>query len=398
MAPQSFARTRILLLQLSFPFAVAGTVAILLPLILIAQRHDRSALLEQCRDRSSSSSASDLHLLGKAASSSLCGFSGNSDIYGLGIRLGLYLQWLCSTLALASLRKEISSMAEAYIVFSLALFIALLVLTFQQACTFTAEVIIVLFLSFGGSMVVVLPSMFAKGTLAQAKDGASDEGSPDETKRDDEVIDEQDIERTSHSRVADQVRLLRSYKGWIIANSILLLFLCVYGLWFWTLLASGQSGPFIDTPGCGGGGSSSNSNSSNTAFFLLAHAHGAREVKEASIFIALITSSSGGALFMGLLTLWLYALPIPRKIIKPVEYLFGGVFAPMGAIFIILIAIAVVVMAFLAVVLLLIDHAVTACCRAIGLADLGNPTDRIPAHINSMSDDTISGYVIGSCG
>ena len=78
------------------------------------------------------------------------GFTGNSDFYGLGIRLGVYLQWWASLLANIFLPNEWYSMLGAYMVFSLALIVALLVLSFQHTCTFTAEIIIVLFMYWGG--------------------------------------------------------------------------------------------------------------------------------------------------------------------------------------------------------------------------------------------------------
>ena len=100
---------------------------------------------------------------GKAANS-MCahrvnaqGFEGNPDFYGLGIRLGIYLQWASSLIASAtSLGKE-RSMAGTYVLFNIALYVALLLLVFKGDCVFSAEVIVVLYFAWGGVYVVLEP-------------------------------------------------------------------------------------------------------------------------------------------------------------------------------------------------------------------------------------------------
>jgi hypothetical protein len=72
------------------------------------------------------------------------GFEGNPDFYGMGIRIGPYLQWLSSLIANAFLPGERRSMAGAYAASSIALFIALLLLIFKHECAFTAEIIVML--------------------------------------------------------------------------------------------------------------------------------------------------------------------------------------------------------------------------------------------------------------
>src|SRR5437762_10029993 len=52
------------------------------------------------------------------------GFVGNPDFYGLGIRLGVYMQWLASLIAYASLLRERRSLAAGYAIFSLSFAIA----------------------------------------------------------------------------------------------------------------------------------------------------------------------------------------------------------------------------------------------------------------------------------
>ncbi len=91
------------------------------------------------------------------------GFVGNSDFYGLGIRLGIYMQWAGSLIANAALPGERRSMAGAYAAFSVALLVALLMLIFQRECAFTAEIIIIINILYGGAFMVLLPYLTASG-------------------------------------------------------------------------------------------------------------------------------------------------------------------------------------------------------------------------------------------
>ena len=87
---------------------------------------------------------------------SLCesGFVGNSDIYGLGVRSGLYLQWASSLLANHLLREESTALMRSYLIFHIALWIAVAVLTFQKSCTFDVEIILLYYLVYGGFVCV----------------------------------------------------------------------------------------------------------------------------------------------------------------------------------------------------------------------------------------------------
>lgn len=85
------------------------------------------------------------------------GFEGNSDFYGLGIRLGVYLQWMASLIANPLLKSERMSMAEGYLTFSLAVAVAVLLQVFQPECTLTAEIIVVLNIFWGGTLLVMVP-------------------------------------------------------------------------------------------------------------------------------------------------------------------------------------------------------------------------------------------------
>ena len=77
-----------------------------------------------------------------------CGFAGNSDFYGLGIRLGVYLQWLTSLLANHFLAEAISDALDTNAIFVLALFVALILATAQMNVR-AAEVVVLLQLCFG---------------------------------------------------------------------------------------------------------------------------------------------------------------------------------------------------------------------------------------------------------
>ena len=78
------------------------------------------------------------------------GFRGSAEFYGLGIRLGVYFQWWASLIANLFLPNDWRAMFAAYLVFSTALIVALIMSTFQHACTFTIEIIVVLFIFWGG--------------------------------------------------------------------------------------------------------------------------------------------------------------------------------------------------------------------------------------------------------
>ena len=86
------------------------------------------------------------------------GFVGNTDFYGLGIRLGIYSQWTASALANCFLPGEWKSNLGASLAFALALTVAVFLLTFQSQCVFTAEVIVILFIFWGGFLVSYIGS------------------------------------------------------------------------------------------------------------------------------------------------------------------------------------------------------------------------------------------------
>ncbi|KAJ9615706.1 hypothetical protein H2200_001783 [Cladophialophora chaetospira] len=69
---------------------------------------------------------------------------GNADFYGLGVRLGLYCQWLCSIWAVYFVPEARRSIASSYAVFQGGMLVGLFVMIARAQCTYTVEVFIIL--------------------------------------------------------------------------------------------------------------------------------------------------------------------------------------------------------------------------------------------------------------
>ncbi|KAK5016675.1 hypothetical protein LTR16_001586 [Cryomyces antarcticus] len=86
----------------------------------------------------------------------VCTFDGNSDMYGLGIRIGFYLQWYSGILASILAPSELPGLRFAKALFIAATFLALLILTIQNPLGLqVAEVYIILLLTFGSYLFFV---------------------------------------------------------------------------------------------------------------------------------------------------------------------------------------------------------------------------------------------------
>lgn len=83
-----------------------------------------------------------------------CGFAGNSDMYGLGIRAGFYLQWYSSILASWIARSEVSSMRISNLMFIFATFLAMVIQAGRGSIR-PIEIYISLLLTFGGYLYIV---------------------------------------------------------------------------------------------------------------------------------------------------------------------------------------------------------------------------------------------------
>jgi len=89
-----------------------------------------------------------------------CGFEGSSDIYGLGIRLGVCFQWVSAIISkkfLASSNLEIMhDLVTVNTIFSLAIFIATALLTIGGFGTaHGVEILILLHIYFGSVYIVM---------------------------------------------------------------------------------------------------------------------------------------------------------------------------------------------------------------------------------------------------
>ncbi|KAF2792031.1 hypothetical protein K505DRAFT_339041 [Melanomma pulvis-pyrius CBS 109.77] len=80
-----------------------------------------------------------------------CSFVGNSDVYGLGIRLGVYLQWLVSHIANRSYyaRGSIGNLLDTNAIFLSALLVATSLLSMRKDETYAVEITISLYLMWG---------------------------------------------------------------------------------------------------------------------------------------------------------------------------------------------------------------------------------------------------------
>jgi hypothetical protein len=84
-----------------------------------------------------------------------CGFAGNSNIYSLGIRLGMYFQWATSFISNQFYEQpsEHRELADATLLFIFALLINLLLAKSQAAAPYSIEIFII-FIFFGGYIVI----------------------------------------------------------------------------------------------------------------------------------------------------------------------------------------------------------------------------------------------------
>jgi hypothetical protein len=79
---------------------------------------------------------------------SQCTFPGNPDLYGLGIQVGVYLQWISGFLANCFRADSVQDMLSTNTIFLMALFIALAIITTNHTVT-APEVVILLQFCFG---------------------------------------------------------------------------------------------------------------------------------------------------------------------------------------------------------------------------------------------------------
>jgi hypothetical protein len=79
-----------------------------------------------------------------------CPIDGNSDMYGLGIRIGFYLQWYGALLAAWIAPGEAPALRLTNVLFTAAVFLATVIQTMEPA-----EIYIILLLNFGSSLYLI---------------------------------------------------------------------------------------------------------------------------------------------------------------------------------------------------------------------------------------------------
>jgi len=89
-----------------------------------------------------------LQSVSRQLSSPQCTFIGNSDLYGLGIRIGIYLQWISGLLANSTHADSVQDMLATNTIFLIALFTAMAIITAKDT-VLAAEVTILLQFCFG---------------------------------------------------------------------------------------------------------------------------------------------------------------------------------------------------------------------------------------------------------
>ncbi|KAK4244751.1 hypothetical protein C7999DRAFT_17022 [Corynascus novoguineensis] len=131
-----------------------------------------------------------------------CGFDGNGDLYGLGVRLGIYLQWSTSVLADNLHEPAIETTREANMTFQLAMLAGLILITVRSDMeTKTIEGYIALLFCFASAWIASLQGYSA----AKARyTGAED--------------------RSGGLSIAGDVR---GQGGLLLSTAT-----CAYGLWF----------------------------------------------------------------------------------------------------------------------------------------------------------------------
>ncbi|KAF2658364.1 hypothetical protein K491DRAFT_676410 [Lophiostoma macrostomum CBS 122681] len=82
-----------------------------------------------------------------------CGFEGESDLYGLGIRIGVYLQWLTGLLVYVFYPEGYADVSTTTLIFSTAITIGTIVNSSER---YASEIFIFLYLFLGGIFITVV--------------------------------------------------------------------------------------------------------------------------------------------------------------------------------------------------------------------------------------------------
>ena len=85
-----------------------------------------------------------------------CGFDGDQDMYGLGIRIGYYVQWIATVFGAYYTPKIVSSAFEANAIFNIGMLAGLVYSTIRRNNMYVVEPVMVLGFSIGGAIVGLL--------------------------------------------------------------------------------------------------------------------------------------------------------------------------------------------------------------------------------------------------
>lgn len=98
--------------------------------------------------------------LGIRTNDTLCsrGFAANEDLYGMGIRFGIYFQWLTALLVNNLLPNGRKELQKVYLIFDVALCVAAYVSSFSGLCVFGIEIEVLYWLYWGGVVCVFASS------------------------------------------------------------------------------------------------------------------------------------------------------------------------------------------------------------------------------------------------
>lgn len=95
------------------------------------------------------------------ATAKACGFEGNPDVYSLGIRLGLHLQWASAYFTRHLLPEAVLDLAGITFIFELALIVAALNLTKSSDTTYSIELVILTIMLLSDVWLIHVPIMFS---------------------------------------------------------------------------------------------------------------------------------------------------------------------------------------------------------------------------------------------
>lgn len=97
-----------------------------------------------------------------------CGFEGNPDLYGLGIRMGVYFLWASALIIWRWYPEGRTELGGAYLLFLFALLIAMVVITARLEPIHSAEILLLMYIIFGGVFTVMMIGL-RKRYLQKAK-------------------------------------------------------------------------------------------------------------------------------------------------------------------------------------------------------------------------------------